>query len=316
LYPFIFVPVGNQVRVDLRFDCPAAAANRGRALPQHRAALLGLLPLVVPERANELPVPPLFDSVQLSWAQLCRITETYDRLLLEESLNLTQRIICAVQLTALLRTEKIAEVEGRELNDFLEVVAIRVVAAIADAPMPRVRPPWLVRSAFRQVLGIYGREDRRGERGQLLSRLSAALRLLAGHGLVPRLRPDTPAVPFAAMEEAVGVPEGEVADVIIRYYRLRLASMGFFGLPFYQRDYLEGLGALLLTYPLLLWFARLEACGRGLAAPDVAAAIRAVQIVDHQHGRSPALDLPSERNRQRFLTERSHLRSLVVWYGS
>jgi hypothetical protein len=123
-------------------------------------------------------------------------------------------------------------------------------------------------------------------------------------------------VEFAALEEAAGIPEGEAAAALERYYRMRLSSMGFFGRLFYGRPYLDGMGALLLTYPLTLWFARLYAAGRGLATPDLAAIERGIQVVNHQYGFSPYLDLPSERFRWRYLTDRTHLRNLVIWYGS
>src|SRR5437588_561317 len=39
LFPFVLVPAGDHWRVGLRFACPSAAANRGRALPEHNADL-------------------------------------------------------------------------------------------------------------------------------------------------------------------------------------------------------------------------------------------------------------------------------------
>src|SRR5262245_20383590 len=41
-YPFMLVPAGDQWRVGLRYACPSAAANRGRALPEHDADLARL----------------------------------------------------------------------------------------------------------------------------------------------------------------------------------------------------------------------------------------------------------------------------------
>src|SRR4051812_29064695 len=35
LFPFVLVPVANHWRVGLRYACPSAAANKGRALPEH-----------------------------------------------------------------------------------------------------------------------------------------------------------------------------------------------------------------------------------------------------------------------------------------
>lgn len=316
LYPFMLMPLGSQVRIDVRFDCPAAAENRGRPLPGFRPTLHALLPQVVPAAAANLPAPPLFAGVNASWPQLCRIAEAFERLLVDTTLDLTRQMICCVNLAALLRTPRIGALEGRKLSEFLEAIAAKVVDQARIDPLPRVRPSGAVYLMFRQLLGVYGRKDRFGERGQLLPRLRLALRMLAGQGTVPPLRPDFPAVPFAALEMPAGLPSPQVAEPIIRYYRVRLSSMGFCGRGYYGRSFLDGLDALLLTYPMLLWFARAYAMARGDAVPTAADAATALTLVDHQHGRSPLLDLPSERFRVRQLSERSTLRRLAIWYGS
>src|SRR5262245_42204579 len=39
LYPFVLVPAGDHWRVGVRFACPSAAANKGRAIGEHDANL-------------------------------------------------------------------------------------------------------------------------------------------------------------------------------------------------------------------------------------------------------------------------------------
>ena len=68
--------------------------------------------------------------------------------------------------------------------------------------------------------------------------------------------------------------------------------------------------------PLACWFARAYAVAEGRAQIDAACVTRALMIVDHQHGITPLLNLPSERSRMALLCERNTLRSLVIWYGS
>jgi hypothetical protein len=139
--------------------------------------------------------------------------------------------------------------------------------------------------------------------------------MLVGRGLLPPLHAELPAVPFAEIEQSHWSPTGDAAATLERYLHFRLVSMGFFGRSFYGRSYLDGMNALLLTYPLVCWLARAYALGRGLAAPDAACVAQAVRTVDHQHGITPLLDLPSERIRANFLCDRSHLRALTIWYG-
>ena len=316
LYPFRFIPLGSQVRVDVRFDCPATAGNFGRPIPGYRNALIGLMHQVVPHGAQNLPAPPLYGRVPATWAQLCRITESFERLITEETLDLTHRLLCAANLVELLHSPKIVSLEGRKLSEFLETVTMKVLATATDSPPRRDPPGSSVSLAFRQLLGVYGRIDQVGAKAQLIARLRQSLRIARGHGGVPPLRADFPAVTFADIETMSGVPANGAGAVAERYLRLRLTSMSFFGRAFYQRSYLDGLSSLLLTYPLACWFARVYALGSGLDTCQTAGMEKAIQIVDHQHGITPVLDFPSERYRMRFLGERENLRSLILWYGS
>lgn len=189
-----------------------------------------------------------------------------------------------------------------------------MTAAAQDA-LPRVPPTGSTAMMFRQLLGALGRRDRANEGQTLVGRLATSFRMLGGRGEVPRLRTDFPAVAFADLEPSFGIPSGDTAEALVRYVRMRLHSVSFCGRAFYQRAFLDGLTALLLSYPLILWFARAHAAGRGLAVLDRPAVSWGIQVVDHQFGRAPWLNIPSERFRLRNLCERSHLRSLVVWYG-
>lgn len=315
LYPFSFVPLGNEARVDVRFDCPATAANRGRPITAHRPELLELVKQAVPEQASALPVPPLYDDVQLTWTQLCRITATFERVLLDVSLDLTRRIMACVNLVDILRHPRTAQA-GRKLDDFLDGAAAEVQEAAVHETMRRIAPSGPQRMAFRQLLGVYGRMDQVGQKAQVGRRLNVSLRMLAGKGRVPPIREGFPPVAFAAIENARGIPVGGAAQALERYLHVHLVSMGFFGRSFYQRSYLDGMNALLLTYPLVCWLARAFAVSDGLPEPDAACVERALMLVDHQHGITPLLDIPSERFRARFLSERSVLRSLTLWYGS
>jgi lysine-N-methylase len=316
LYPFRFVPLGTQVRVDIRYDCPASASNAGRALPGHRPALLRLLDQVLPPGVAELAPPPLYGKVQPSWAQLCRITETFERLLLQSGLGLTPRVVCCVNFAAVLRSPRIITLEGHKLSEYLDTISQRIIADIFEHPLTRVAPPALVRTALRQLAGLYGRLDARGEKVHLLARLRTSVTMATGRGRTPRFREDFPPVTFAEIENLASAPTDAAAEVFTRYLHMRLTSMSFYGRTFYNLDYLEGMNALLLTYPLLCWFARALAVGKQLSAPDEECAVMALQIVDHQHGISPILNLPNERYRRNFLCERSHLRRLAIWYGS
>lgn len=316
VYPFVFVPVGTEARVDLRMDCPAAAASEGRPLTAHRPDMLRLLPLVMPPEAAELPPPPLFGGVTLPWPRLLRITEALEGVLTTRRLDITHRLLSALYFAALLQTPRLAELDDAAFADFLRTVREKVLEKVGAEEIVRRQPGGSVGMSFRQLLGVYGREDRRGQRGLAGWRLRTSLALVFGRGAIPALRPGFPTPPFADIEFSFGIPSGEAAEALGRYYRMKLQSLAFCGRAFYGRGYLEGLQALLLTYPILLWFARVFAVDRQADQLETTDIHRAIALVDHRHGRSPLLDHPAERARQRFLTDRATLRELIGWYGS
>jgi len=314
MYPFRFVPLGSQVRVDVRFDCIATATNLGRPIAEHRSDLTSLLKIAVPEQAAKMPPPPLHGSTQLMWDELTRVTAAFERILLDVSLDITSRVAACANLSAILRQPGI--LDEHKLNDLLDAAASEVQEDAAENPFDREAPREPELLALRQLAGIYSRYDRVGEKAQMGWRMKAAVQMLAGKGAVPKLREDFPKVSFSDIEKSKGIPAGEAATALERYIHVHLAGMGFFGLPFYNRSYLDGLEALLLTYPLICWFARAYATGKGLDTLDKDCVERAIMIVDHQHGISPMLDIPTERSRMKFLCASRTLRPLIIWYGS
>jgi len=332
LYPFIYVPVGNELRIDVRFDCPQVAGSRGRSITTYRADLREMLPQwveemlkeklqkasqqAVPVQSWELPAPPLFARVTLPWTHLLRIEQAMEKLLTRTDLDFTRRLVCMANLTAALRTPRLAGVEMKKLDELLAKLTAMVVEKVKGDALVRLAPPGLTRAMFRQMLAAYGRADRIGQRPNVWQRLTVGLRMLNGRGTMPPIRPGFPPVRFADLEGAFGLPDEEATAPLVRYYRVHLQSMGFCGPIFYGRAFLDGLGMLCLTYPLICWFARAFAVAEGHPALTAQHVERAIAVVDHQHGRNKLFDLPSERYRQHALLDRSTLRSLIVWYGS
>lgn len=295
---------------------PGHPGEFGRPLGVYRNALREYLPLTIPERAATLPPAPLYGRARLTWARLERITETFVRIVRHEKSDLIRRLVSCVNVAAALRAPRLATLDERGLDELLDRMFAKIVTQMAEDPLTRLAPLGLEQLAFRQLAGIYGREDRRGERGVVLQRLGASFRMLGGRGLTPPLRRDLPVVPFAALETPLGALPAETSEPLERYLRLHLESMGFFGPGFYGYAYLDGLNALLLSSVFSCWFARIHAVARELEQPDRACIERGIRIVSHQHGMTPAFNFPQERLRFNFLCERATLRRLVVWFGS
>lgn len=315
MYPFRLIPAGDEVRADMRFDCPPVARNEGRPVSGHAADLRGLLKIVAPDGTRIAP-PPYFGSVTLPWKALARITDAFERLLGDVSLDLTRRVIACVNMSALLRDRRVALLEEPKLGDYLDaLVGDMQEAALAD-PLSRREPQALERTALRHLAGVYGRIVLVSQRPRPLRLLATSLRMIGGSGALPPLRDELALATFEDIERPLGTPSGECASPIERHLLMHLTSMGFFGRGFYGRSYLDGLGALLITYPLTCWFARAIAASEGMETLTKDACERAIMIVDHQHANAPLLDSFAVRALSRYLSERAALRSLAIWYGT
>jgi len=312
LYPFKFIPAGESVYTDLRFDCPAVAGNVGRPVTEYRAELEEMLPTLV--SGAEEPAP-FHDRLRLEWGQLERITAELTRLMSLRELDLTTRVAGCIQFSAILRLLQRHALDPSTLDQVLETIFNTVVLALAQDPLERIPPSAGTLTSFRQLLVVYAREDRRGETVPVGKRYGQFFSMMGGQGPVPSLRPDFPEVSFSALEEPIGYPPDEVVEPLERCLRVRLESMGFFGSGFAGYSYLDGLNALLLTYPAAFWFARLYAAGKNLPAPDAECVAKGVSIVNHVHGLAAVFKFPLERYHLRALGNPVTLRKLAVWYG-
>ena len=312
LYPFKFIPTGTTVRTDLRFDCPAVAANVGRPVGEYRAELEEVLPLLVTETAEPAP---LHGRMWLGWGPLERITAALARLIHYPELDLTGRVVGCLQFAAVLRHLNRQALDESTLDSVLETIFNTVVLAMVKDPLERIPPSRGALASFRQLLVVYAREDRRDVRVPMGRRYRDFFSMIGGAGSVPKLREDFPEVSFSALEEPIGYPPDEVVEPLERCLRARLESMGFFGSGFAGYSYLDGLNALLLTYPVIFWFARVYAAGKGLPAPDAECMVKAVSIVNHVHGLAAVFTFPLERFHLCSLCNPVILRKLAVWYG-
>jgi lysine-N-methylase len=313
-YPFMPLPVGDTVRLDLRFDCPSVAVNQGRPLAAQRAEIAALVgSALTVTRLDPVPV-----RAELTWPQeaLDQVTAIVESLLSQDGLCLTGRIAAAVNLVAGLDTPRLSEITADEVQPLLATTLVAVSRMAQQDPLHRRRLPSGVRTMFRQLLGLYGRVDRLAQPVSPWTRSRQAAALAWGRGRVPALRGDWPRVRFAALEGAWGPLDAEVEAVFTRFYRLKLGAQAFCGVGFFGYPYLAGLQALWLTYPALLWCARLFAAGDGRHELRASDAERALQVIDHRHGRSPQMALPGEQRRLAALCERETLRALIVAYGT
>jgi lysine-N-methylase len=176
------------------------------------------------------------------------------------------------------------------------------------------RPAWVGRVLFRQLAAIYCRKDHGPNRGPalkgVLSRFAAVMDFTRGRGPVPRLHGWIPETTFERLEEPAGPPSPDAEEVLERYYTLKVGALQFcgpanFGVPFW-----EGLEALALTYPVLLWVSRAFRDG-----PRAEAVARALSIVDDHFGFNRVLATTRNRLCQSILASQGELSKLVAWYS-
>lgn len=326
VYPFLLVPTGDHWRLGLRLACPAAADNAGRPLAEHvgEAREYGK---VMEEAAgvvvSDAPPVPLQSKQVVPWADLFRIVTMYSRWLGDPEMPLERRWRKVLFVTDMVRKAKLdgkgdaaKAVTGGRFSEMLHVLGLA-----ADDEEPKaaeeVKPPaWVGRTVFRPLLAVYARKDHGPDKGTAQSgpvgRILAASRFARGKGRIPKVHALIPDTTFAAAEEPAGPLTPDADALLTRYYKLKVESMQFCGRTNFDLPFWDGLEALALTFPAILWLSRVFASdGRGR---DVAIK-QAVQLVDDNFGFNKLLGMGRQRNAVRMLSTRGEVGRLIAWYS-
>jgi lysine-N-methylase len=321
LFPFILVPAGDHYRVGLRFACPSAAANKGRPLSGHDADLRDFA-VLLERRENvaqsggleAVPPPPLRAGQRLDWPDLLRFADVFTTLLRDRSDRIERRLRKCLALVALCRQADFKAIRGQRLVEFLKLVSAGLEAEVPRDPTT-VEPPGKVgRLLFRQALALFARKDYGPNRGpQTKSRLRllwALLTFAKGVGEVPRLHGWVPEMTFEKAEQPAGPLPEEAEAVLERYYLIKVGSLQFCGVTNFGMSFLEGLDALLLTYPMLMWLRR------GFVDRTATEAItRSLSIIDDNFGYHPLSGTARQRLSYRILSRTGELERLIAWYS-
>jgi lysine-N-methylase len=321
LYPFVLVPVGDHWRVGVRFACPSAAENKGRALPRHTGALMefagqlaqreGLSPR--PDGSLTLP-PPLQPGQRVDWPDVLRCVDALLALLLNRRDPVERRLRKCLALAAEMRRARLEGVGGERLGELLGLLRAAVDADTPANLMTLPPPGWVGRILFRQAVALFTRKDHGPSQG-LAGRgrtalLAAALRFARGRGPVPRLHRLIPARTFAQVEEPRGPLPAEAEEVLERYYHVKVGSLQFCGPASFGMPFWEGFEALAVTFPVVLWVARALA-----DRPRDEAVMQALTVVDDHVGFNRLLARARQRLSFRILARSGELSRLIAWYS-
>jgi lysine-N-methylase len=321
LFPFVLIPAGYEWRVGVRYACPSAAANLGRALPEHDAALAAFTDELVrqvglaPRPDGALTRPPLVEGgPRIAWPDVLRIVDTLLDFLRYRSDPLERRLRKCLAFASQMRKADLRHVDGDRLGDLLKLLRGTVDATTPANLMTLPPPGWIGRVLFRQSVALFTRKDHgpgRGPDGRgTVARLAAALRFARGWGRVPRMHAAIPPTTFEETEKPRGPLPLDAEAVLERYYQMKVGSLQFcgpasFGVPFW-----EGFEALVVTYPILLWVARTM---KDLSRPE--AVMRALTVLDDHFGFNRLLGTARQRTSFQILVRTGELAKLVGWYS-
>jgi lysine-N-methylase len=305
----------------MRFACPSAAANKGRPAQAHDRELADFAAMLAEREGlgrqpdGALVRPPRLQSGQrLAWPDLLRIVQFLLSILGNRRDRVERRLRKCVALADLCRQARFDKLKGARLNEFLNLVSSGLDGEVAADAASLPPPSSLGRMLFRQAAAIYTRKDYGPNRGLAkkgrVALIGAAWRFARGTGSVPAMHAWIPATTFEALEAPTGPLPAEAEELLERYYVLKVGALQFCGPAYFGVPFWEGLEALAITLPTLLWVSRAFT-----SLPRGEAITRALSIVDDHFGFNRVLGTARQRLSFRILARRGELTRLIAWYS-
>jgi lysine-N-methylase len=321
VYPFVFHPTGERsFAVGLRYDCPSAAGNKGAPLKEQRRDLETLRDLVVPAEGGEgRKAPPVSAKERLDWDDTMRIVRRLRAIVCDadDVVTLPTRLVHALFVADMLGKATFDKVRGERLDELLNTLAWAAPHETVASAGQLEEPSGLAKAQFRLIVAQYAVRDTLGQSGMgyRLGKALAGFKMARGKGRTPDVQDGMGHVPFAELEQPFDGGKPAIERLMERYFDVKLSGMGFCGIGCHGMQVVEGFQDLALLYPVTMYLARWMARGRGETTVAVADVERAVAVVDHHHGRSPAMAMGNFRNRVRWLAYRGEVGKLIGWYG-
>ncbi|MCH9654715.1 MAG: YkgJ family cysteine cluster protein [Planctomycetes bacterium] len=320
VYPYAFHPAGNEVAVSLRFSCPSVVANLGKPVDQQSKVIRKIADQVLPKRFKTPSAPGLNATESLGWPDTLKVVDALDQLFAAADSRFMINLLRALAWTELIEQSRFDTIRGQRIDEFLDLIGQATVHELPDdLDLSRTAPSRMGAIQFRLLVAQYARKDTFAEdsRGMMrrLSLLMSALKFASGRGEVPRLQDRFSAVPFSSLETPFGDLPPECEKLFIRYYRVKIQGLHFFGAAYYDIHLVEGFYHLALMFPAIMWIARWLAAGSGRSTLLPEDVNEAMSIADHHHGYSPAFGLSHFRSRVRNLSRSQDIKKLITWYG-
>ncbi len=319
IFPYAFHPAGKKVVLSLRFSCPSAVANHGKAVSQQAADIKKIAEAVVPAGAETIPAPAIIASTHPEWPDFLRFVARLDATLAELNVPVAVKLLRALFWLRLVEKAQFDNIAGADLDEILNVLAEAAKDKVPTNIEGLPAPSRLGKMLFRTLVLQYARRDtvlHLESAGRYRWKLlRAAMKFSMGVGKAPPIQDVFKSVSFYSLGKPFGGIPAEAEEIFTRYFRVKIQGIHFCGAAYYNLPLIEGFRNLALMFPVTLWLARWLAAGDGrhtLQADDIA---RAISVADHHHGYSPALGSNNSRLRVRILSRFDDIGKLCGWYG-
>ncbi|MBN1437531.1 MAG: YkgJ family cysteine cluster protein [Sedimentisphaerales bacterium] len=311
LYPFVITPIGDEIRIGLRFDCPAVEQNEPGHLKGYQGEIRKITDKLVPEGVRDVVLPRISRRQEGSLSQLDTITQSLINLASGgDSLNEQLRAIdIFVRQLPMVRWSRLSE---SDVGDFVNMLQI---GALGEAQRPISSDAGDI-SKCRKLLGQFFFLLCQGNSAfqELSSSFGARLRnrmqqtrdmkqLGLTSGALPAIRPDWPKCDIAEVE-SLNVPwPGDVQDFFARYLTCRFAGFNHCGANLYNYSIVEGVRTILLSVVTAGFVMRISAIKDSRDFVQLSDAHYALRTIDGNLGYASALAMGPARLRLNHLSE-------------
>ena len=321
LYPFVFTPWADELRVGLRFDCPGVCSNQGKALSTYKTELSHLAKQLMPGQAKMVEPPPIRRGQNVTIEQFDYINEILLQIVTAEAMELRQRLLWLHKFVDHLDRIKWQNVGEEDFTELMKMIQGGLLAEVQR----EVSKPEAVAGKPRKLLGQFFfllchpttiiTSEKNGLT-EIFKKRIRDLKIIKNLGQVegplPKLQPDWPECDLRELEKSFGDWPVEVDQMLTRYLVCRIAGMGYCGPNFYNYGLVEGVRSMLLAVVTCGWLMRIEAVMAGRNTLAGADAEKAVMTIDGNLGYASALGSGPARLRLSYLSD--YLEKLLIWY--
>jgi Fe-S-cluster containining protein len=270
LYPFIFTPFNGQLRLALRFDCPAVCNADGKTLRSHHAQLKQLAQQLVPPRDLEPCDWSVTPRNKLNPALFDVVNETLLEIATSNVVDFFLRLHWIYQFLTHLTRIKWRNVNEENLPELLTLFKSGTLNELRQKPLQSSTQPLTgkTRKLLSQYFFLLSQPTTvpGGSQQSFTTKLSGRLektrymkQLAQPTAPLPKIHPDWPDCIGSDLDVSFGPFPAEVQELLSRYCTNRVAGLIYCGPNFYNYSLTQGGFSLLLGMATIGWLMRVSA---------------------------------------------------------